>query len=92
MAQSTLSDSLLGIIDDIINDESVVIYSIEEEAREEDDTANKSDLHDDLYFRIQQAGDRLVSNASLTILLNASWELKLIVTKKCHISIFAVHL
>lgn len=66
-AQSAPPDSLMGTIDDIINDERVVIYSIEEEAREGDNTANKSDLPDDLYFRIQRAGDRLLSNAGSLI-------------------------
>ena len=59
-------DSLSHTIDDIINSEKE-LYSAEEEAREGDSTTNLSELPDDLFFRIQRAGDRLVSNASSLI-------------------------
>ena len=55
-------DSLSDMIDRIIDDEEE-LYSAEEEARDGDSTADVIHLSDDLYFRIQRAGDRLVSNA-----------------------------
>lgn len=59
-------NSLLGTIDNIIGSERE-IFSVEEEAREGDNTVNRSEIPDDLYFRIQRAGDGLVSNASSLI-------------------------
>lgn len=55
--------SLLGTIDTNINE----LLSVEEEAREGDNTTNLSEIPDDLYFRVQRAGDRLVSTASSLI-------------------------
>ena len=43
------------------------ICSVEEEAREGDNTFNRIEIPDDLYFRVQRAGDRLVSNATSLI-------------------------
>ena len=67
-SQSHLStpDSLLGTVDQIIDSERE-LYNAEEEAREGDDSTNLVELPDDLYFRIQRAGDRLVSNAASLI-------------------------
>ena len=47
-----------------IIDSEQVLFSIEEEA---DSSVNRSDISDDLYFRIQRAGDRLVGNAGSLI-------------------------
>ena len=52
--------SVLDIGDGTLN-------SIEEEAREGDSTVTKSSIPDDLFFRIQRVGDRLVSMASSLI-------------------------
>jgi hypothetical protein len=61
-----IANSLSHVIQGIIDSERE-LNSIEEEAREGDNTTNKSDIPDDLYFRIQRAGDKLVSNASSLI-------------------------
>ena len=53
-------------MDNYISEERELLRA-EEEAREGDNTKNFSDLPDDLYFRIQRAGDRLVSSASSLI-------------------------
>ena len=53
-------------MDTIISDERELLRA-EEEAREGDNTTKLCNLPDDLYFRIQRAGDRLVSNASSLI-------------------------
>ncbi len=63
LSHSATPDSLDSTIDNIINSERE-LFSAEEEAREGDSTTNLSELSDDLYFRIQRAGDRLVSNAA----------------------------
>ena len=56
-------NSLSHVIEGIIDSERE-LNSIEEEVREGDNTTNRSEIPDDLYFRAQRAGDRLVSNAS----------------------------
>ena len=56
----------MDTIDTIIENE-LELLSAEEEAREGDENANPITLPEDLYFRIQRAGDGLVSNSSSLI-------------------------
>ena len=65
-SHSSTPDPLFGTIDQIIDSERE-LYNAEEEAREGTNTTNLIELPDDLYFRIQRAGDRMVSNAASLI-------------------------
>ncbi len=60
----------LQAVDNIIDSELALEseeYTIEEEARGSDNTVNRSEIPDDLFFKIQRAGDRLVSSAPALI-------------------------
>lgn len=65
-SNSATAHSLLDTIDRIIDNEKDLLGE-EEEAREGDNTTNLSELPNDLYFRIQRAGDKLVSDAASLI-------------------------
>ncbi len=62
--------TLTGAIDNIINSELATEreeFTVEDEARGGDSTVNRSDIPDELFFMVQRAGDRLVSNAPALI-------------------------
>ena len=61
-----MENSLTGTIDNIINSELALEREesmIEDEARGGDNSVNRSEIPDELFFMIQRAGDRLVSSA-----------------------------
>ena len=63
-------NSLTSTIDNICNSELALErqeYTIEDEARGGDNTVNRSEIPDDLFFKIQRAGDRIVSRAPALI-------------------------
>ena len=64
-SSSAQQSTLTGTIDNIINHELVEErenYTIEDEAQSGDSTVNRSDIPDDLFFKVKGASDRLVSN------------------------------
>ena len=64
--QSALTSTIDNIIDHELAEEREK-HTIEDEARGEDSTVNRSDIPDDLFFKVKRASDRLVSNAAALI-------------------------
>lgn len=68
--EADTESSLTSMIDNIINSELALEreeFLIENEARGGDNTVNASDIPDQLFFMIQRAGDKLISNAPALI-------------------------
>ena len=69
-SSSAQHSTLTSTIDNIINHKLAKErenYTIEDEARSGDSTVNRSDIPDDLFFKVKCASDRLVSNAPALI-------------------------
>ena len=63
-------NSLTGTIDTIVNSELALEreeYTAEDEARGGDNTVNRSEIPDELFFMVKRAGDKLVSTAPALI-------------------------
>lgn len=65
-----VTHTLTGTIDSITTSELATereAFTVEDEARGGDNTVNRGDIPDELFFMVQRAGDRLVSNASALV-------------------------